>query len=91
MMDYYRTQAMRSDLYHAIAAGDIDKAQDVMNLMMMVGIDDLAIIKANRASRPAVEVEVKPFPLPQGPPGTFMAPMHPDRPKRRQAKGMERG
>ena len=86
-----REAEMRSDLYHAVARGDIDAAQDVMNLMMLAGIDDFAIIKANKASRPAVaDTEVKPFPLPQGLVGTFMASFRPEK-KHRQAKGMERG
>lgn len=67
-----RDYEMRSALYHAVARGDVDGAQDAMNLMMLAGIDDVAIIAANKASRPLPDTPVAAFVLPQGPVGTFM-------------------
>lgn len=41
-----RTTEMRLDLYRAIYAGDIEKAEDAMNLMAMVDIDRAEIEQA---------------------------------------------
>lgn len=82
-----REAEMKQDLYNAVALGDIDKAQDAMNLMMMAGIDDMAIMAANKASRPPIpRHDVTPFPLPQGPVGTYMDGLRRNMPKRRNLR-----
>ena len=88
MDKYERRDEMRSALYHAVARGDVDGAQDAMNLMMLAGIDAVAIIAANKASRPSVHIDApSPLPLPQGPVGTFMDGLHTSRkPKARRLR-----
>lgn len=73
-----REAEMKSALYHAVSRGDIEGAQEEMRLMMMAGIDDFAIIKANKAFRPLPENPVNAVPLPSGKPGTFMASIYPE-------------
>lgn len=45
------TEEMRLDLYRAIYAGDMEKAEDVANLMAMVDIDRDLIWQARREVR----------------------------------------
>ena len=67
-----REEEMRADLYRAVAIGDIDKAQDAMNLMLLVGIDSLSIMAANRAAKPLADIDVTPPNLPIGTPGSVL-------------------
>ena len=38
-MSLQRKAGFRTDLYRAIYSGDIEKAEDIINMMAMVGID----------------------------------------------------
>ena len=46
-----RKRGMKSDLYRAILRGDIEAAEDAMNLLAMVGIDAELIQNARRDVR----------------------------------------
>lgn len=46
-----RKRGMKSDLYRAILRGDIESAEDAMNLLAMVGIDAELIQNARRDVR----------------------------------------
>lgn len=46
-----RKRGMKGDLYRAILRGDIDAAEDAMNLLAMVGIDAELIQTARQSVR----------------------------------------
>lgn len=43
-----RASGMRADVYRAICRGDLDAAEDAMNLLFMVGIDRDEIERARK-------------------------------------------
>ena len=47
-----RPSELRKDLYRAIYAGDMEKAEDIINMMAMVDIDRDLIWKAKSEVRP---------------------------------------
>ena len=50
-MGRWRKRGMKGDLYRAILRGDIEAAEDAMNLLAMVGIDVELIQTARQAVR----------------------------------------
>lgn len=72
-----RNSEMREELYEAVFAGDLARAEAQLDAMQRYGVESEAIRVAKRRARPGLVAhdlrDPAPLVLPQGAPGTMLA------------------